>query len=122
MSDTTEKQLPEGWEYAPLLSLSSLIRGVSYKRGEALEAPQKGYVPLLRAGNLQDDIVLEDLRYVPENRVSPDQYLKIGDVVLAMSSGSKSVVGKAACFNYDGLYTFGAFCSILMPPSKVCNW
>jgi type I restriction enzyme S subunit len=71
---------------------------------------------VLRAGNLQDGhIVWEDLVYVPEQLVSDAQRLRRGDIVVAMSSGSASVVGKAApvleC-DTDRTAGFGAFCGL----------
>src|SRR5437016_880160 len=92
-----EDELPKGWAHASVLELGSLIRGVSYAKGEAITSPASGRVALLRANNIADGLVFNELQYVPESRVAAKQRLRIGDVVLAMSSGSKSVVGKAAC-------------------------
>jgi len=110
-----EEKLPEGWIRSPLLSLCEFVRGVSYKRGEARQEEAPGYVPLLRAGNIQDGLIFEDMKFVPEERVSENQLLQKGDVLVAMSSGSKKVVGKAGQLREEWRGTFGAFCSILRP-------
>jgi type I restriction enzyme, S subunit len=97
-----------------LLDLADLVRGVSYKRDEAQAAPGPGFVPVVRANNIRDGhLVLDDLVYVPASRVSSAQRIRCGDIVLAMSSGSPDVVGKAAIArqNYDA--GFGAFCGVL---------
>src|SRR5262245_3226092 len=49
----------------------------------------------------------------PRRYVSPDQYLQPGDLVIAASSGSRNVVGKAAAANAGHAdVSFGAFCTI----------
>lgn len=100
--------------------LCEQIRGVSYEKGEALTSPRPGYVPILRANNITDrGLVYDELVYVPEQRVSAYQRLRRFDVVIAASSGSKDVVGKAAPVldDFDG--SFGAFCKVLRPNQKV---
>ena len=115
------EELPEGWQEAPLLELCELIRGVSYTKGEESHTSGKGFVPLLRANNIDRELKFDDLYFVPERYVKPKQFLQQGDALFAMSSGSKTVVGKAATVNkpFDG--TFGAFCGVLRPSSKV-DW
>src|SRR5437870_4969835 len=110
-----ESDLPEGWATASVLDLCQIIRGVSYKSGEERTEEVKGYIPLLRANNIDAEIVLRDLRFVPSSNVSEEQMLQVGDVVIAMSSGSKTVVGKAATIRKSWYGTFGAFCGVLRP-------
>lgn len=106
---------PASWNRVSLLEVCELIRGVSYSAGEAVRNPTDGYVPLLRANNISGSLVFDDLQFVPPARVASQQRLRKGDSVIAMSSGSKSVVGKAATLRaaWDG--TFGAFCGVLRP-------
>jgi type I restriction enzyme S subunit len=107
-------ELPNGWAAASLNLLCERLRGVSYARDEASVEPKRGSVPILRANNIQNDrLVFDDLVYVPTNRVSDEQRIRKGDVIIAMSSGSKSVVGKTAQASerWDG--GFGAFCGVL---------
>jgi type I restriction enzyme S subunit len=115
------EELPEGWQESPLLELCELIRGVSYTKGEESHTSGKGFVPLLRANNIDRELKFDDIYYVPERYVKPKQFLQQGDALFAMSSGSKSVVGKAATVKqpFDG--TFGAFCGVLRPSNQV-NW
>jgi type I restriction enzyme S subunit len=75
---------------------------------------------VLRAGNITDNgLVFGDLVYVPAERVASKQRIRRHDVVVAASSGSLDVVGKAApaLADFDG--GFGAFCKVLRPNSKV---
>lgn len=111
--------VPEGWVTCAPLQVADLVRGVSYEKGEATGVPSAGYLPLVRANNIAEGLVLEDLQYVPESRVSSQQRLQPGDVIVAMSSGSKSVVGKAASVRTPWHGTFGAFCGVLRPARAI---
>lgn len=96
--------------------ISEQIRGVTYGKGDASDTAQDGYLPVLRAGNITDSgAVFDDLVYVPAGQVSPKQLLRSGDVLIAASSGSLDVVGKAAPILSDYQGAFGAFCKVLRP-------
>lgn len=101
---------------AKLMTVADQIRGVTYSAGEAVDAPQPGFVPLLRANNISDSgIDLSELIFVPKERVSEKQILQKGDILVAASSGSLSVVGKAAYCDLTFEATFGAFCKVIRP-------
>jgi type I restriction enzyme S subunit len=104
---------------AKLGDLLTVIRGVTYKKENATKEPAKNRIPILRATNIQKGIVFEDLVYVPLSNVSEEQRLRRGDIVIAASSGSRSVVGKAAQLNMDWEGSFGTFCFGLRPKPHV---
>ena len=108
---------------APLVKVSDVceqIRGVSYSGDDAIAVPESGYLAVLRANNITDEgLSFDDLTYVPEARISAKQLVIAGDVVIAASSGSLSVVGKAAPAMQNLNMGFGAFCKVLRPNSKV---
>ena len=108
-------ELPRGWEEVLLGHLALIIRGVTYKKHEALTDPAEGYVPLIRATNIGRSLDFDDLYFVPAARVSDDRRLRRGDVVVASSSGSASVVGKSAQLKSDWSGTFGGFCAAVRP-------
>jgi type I restriction enzyme, S subunit len=109
--------VPRTWAIAAGEDLFSSIRGVSYDKSEASDLPMKGLVPILRANNISNgQIITDDLVYVPSRYVSPDQYLRDGDLLIAASSGSRSVVGKAArASERHAQFAFGAFCTVARP-------
>jgi len=110
------KNIDDSFRIVPLGELCLKLRGVSYSKDEATNTFKVGYVPILRANNISDDeLNFEDLVYVPKGRVAEKQYLQKGDVVIAMSSGSKKVVGKGALLKNDWNGSFGAFCGVLRP-------
>lgn len=101
--------------------LAQQVRGVTYAKAEASAIPASGLVPILRAGNIREGrLDPSDLVYVPEARVNSAQHVKQNDVVIAASSGSIDVVGKAARVT-DGSFHggFGAFLKVLRPGSEV---
>jgi len=75
----------------------------------------------LRATNIQDEKLLlnSDLVYVPIKYIRPEQYLRLGDIVVCMSSGSKKLVGKTAQLLFDWEGSFGTFCALIRPKSTV---
>lgn len=107
---------------ATVQTIAEQIRGVSYAKEDAEPNPRSGYVPILRANNITDDgLTFVDLVYVPARRVSKKQSLQVGDVVIAASSGSLDVVGKAAELRHDFDGGFGAFCKVLRPDRSLVN-
>ncbi|HGD7265751.1 TPA: restriction endonuclease subunit S [Raoultella planticola] len=114
-------ELPVGWEWVRLGEVAEIIRGVTYGKAQSSEVEKEGMIPLLRANNIQSKILIEPLVYVDEKLVSSEQYLRTGDVLIAMSSGSESLVGKAAQFYEKGDYTFGAFCGVIRTYFKEIN-
>lgn len=100
--------------------LCDQIRGVTYSKSEATLAPTEGFKPVLRANNITETgLTFDDLIYVPARNVATKQKLKANDILIATSSGSIEVVGKAArvISDFDG--GFGAFCKVLRPNTKV---
>ena len=109
------KKLPDGWDFIQLNKIADIIRGVSYDGSDSEKEDGEGYASILRAGNIGSSINYDDLVYVPERYVSQEQYLKVGDVLIATSSGSKHIVGKAAQIKNDKKISFGAFCCVIRP-------
>lgn len=112
---------PEAWTITKIGDVATLLRGVTYKKADSSKTPGEGLVPILRATNIRDDLDFEDLVYVPGSYVTDEQMLRRGDIVIAASSGSRAVVGKAAPLRegWDG--SFGAFCFALRPASDLIS-
>lgn len=100
--------------------LAEQLRGVSYDKGEASSISRPGYLPVLRAGNITENgLDFDDLVFVPDKRISAKQKIRRNDVIIAASSGSLDVVGKAARALEDFEGGFGAFCKVLRPGPDV---
>jgi type I restriction enzyme S subunit len=94
--------------------MGSFIRGLTYTPGDVADSG----LLVLRSGNIQDGSLVfdKDLVFV-EKACTPDLLLRVGDVVICMSNGSKALVGKSAEYRdgYSGEVTIGAFCSLFRP-------
>ena len=116
------RSLPGGWETVTLLELGDLIRGVTYKKQDASTEPFTDSIPILRANNIQNgNLDQEELVHIPQNLVLDIQLITKGDILIATSSGSISVVGKAARAQNDTNTAFGAFCGLLRPSPEISS-
>lgn len=108
-------------ERVRLSDVADVIRGVTYKKDDATAKPATGLVAILRANNIQDRRLItdEELVFVPKDLVGSEQLLRKGDVVIATSSGSKDLVGKAAPLREDWRGSFGAFCAAVRPKEDI---
>ncbi|MFN7712540.1 MAG: restriction endonuclease subunit S [Curvibacter sp.] len=96
--------------------IAELVRGVSYKPEALLDGSVADAVALLRATNIGVRCLeLKDVLYVPSKLVKAEQYLRKFDVVIAMSSGSRTAVGRLAQLRSNWVGTFGAFCGVIRP-------
>jgi type I restriction enzyme, S subunit len=111
--NTQTTDLPAGWVWTPVETIAELFRGISYNKDEASKESKVDYKPILRANNINGSLNFEDLVYVPEKRIEDFQYIRAGDIIFAMSSGSKHLVGKAAIAQQDFNGSYGAFCALL---------
>jgi type I restriction enzyme S subunit len=108
----------ENWKTVRLGDVCEQIRGVSYKPADLHNELDDNSVTLLRANNIYEDALnYDELVYVDSKKVTDSQYLKKGDILICASSGSKNLVGKAACLEEDRKLTFGAFCKVLRTDS-----
>jgi type I restriction enzyme S subunit len=108
------------WPTVALADAADVIRGVTFSKEDAFDAPGPGLHPVLRAGNIGDQLTInDDLVFVDESFVSETQRLRPNDIVVCMSSGSASVLGKSAMLEVDWNGSFGAFLATVRPRPDV---
>jgi len=113
-------ELPAGWGTSALANLVETVRGVTYNKSQAQNSNGKGLIPILRANNIKaGTLSFDELVFVPKECVSSTQALSQGDIVVAMSSGSRSVVGKSAQLTAPWKGSLGAFCSVLRTATEM---
>jgi len=99
------------------------VRGVVFDGDETIDVSKEGYVPILRAGNIGDELYIrDDLVWVPEKRISKNQYFQIDDIAICMASGSPKVLGKTAQLKESFIGSVGAFCGIIRPTKADPNY
>ncbi len=107
-------------EVVKVKSISKQIRGVSYTPNDVSLVPIDDHIRLLRANNITENgIDLTDTVYVNKKCISEVQKLKVGDILIAASSGSIKIVGKAILIENEINSSFGAFCKVIRPNEKV---
>jgi len=113
------KQLPKGWKWVKVSSVAELYRGINYTKDVASNIPSKDNLPILRGNNINGELNYEDLVYVPKELIKPEQLIKKDDIIFAMSSGSKHLVGKSAVAKSNFKGSYGAFCAMLRVSDNV---
>jgi type I restriction enzyme, S subunit len=114
-SEEAPFDVSDGWSWARAGSLGEVLRGVTYQKAQASDAPASDRVKLLRAHNIQRALQLHKLVFVPLGVVKENQYLRDGDILFCIASGSARLVGKSARVVGDIDATFGAFTAIVRP-------
>jgi len=117
----TDNNKTVDWITTTVDEVATLVRGITYNKEQASKTSLQNLKPILRANNINGVLNFDDLVFIPQSLINPEQFIKTGDIIFAMSSGSKHLVGKSARarFDYDGSY--GAFCSLLRPCESVCK-
>lgn len=102
--------------------VAEVIRGVTYDRDSVQDTPGNDALALLRGGNIQDQLILnEGLVWVPRRLISDKQVLRQNDLVMCTSSGSADVLGKTALFEDDRWRgSCGAFCAVVRADPMLC--
>ncbi len=112
--------LPTLWQIKTLKSFGIFIRGVSYKKEQLLKEKTTNSVFLLRANNIQEKLDLADLQIVPKE-LADGKIVQDNDIIFAMSSGSRHIVGKNIILQNLQDYSFGAFCGLFRITNKDLN-
>ncbi len=117
----TEK-LPPGWEKTKLSTICDLIRGITFPASEKEEHESASNISCLRTTNVQNEIVWDNVYFVPKIFVKKDaQIVREGDILMSMAN-SYELVGKTALVkNLPMNATFGAFLAAIRPKNKVNN-
>ncbi len=103
------------WPEVPLSpAVADVVRGVTFSQGDAVREPRDGYLPVLRAGNIAEALVLDrDLVWIPKSVVTDQQVLRPHDIIMCTSSGSPAIVGKSGILEEIFEGTWGAFNAVI---------
>lgn len=99
-----------------LSEVADFIRGVTFDKSQQQSIATETNIPVLRAGNIQNELdTRNDLIFVPCEVVADAQLMRSGDIAICLSSGSPQIVGKSAALVGDWRGTVGGFCGIIRP-------
>lgn len=112
-------KVPANWCWVKVGELSSLHRGVSYKKRDAHFKKKEQDCLILRGGNILEGAIEteeSDNVYVDRNLVQNEQLIRPYDIIIVSSTGSSRVIGRAGVsyVKYNDV-AFGAFLTLVRP-------
>ena len=108
--------IPENWEWVRVGNICTTNIGLTFKPSEVQETG----IPIYKANNIKNGkISTLDLAFVSEKTtIKENEWLNKNDILMAVRSGSKQLVGKTAIVeNLKTKTSFGAFMSVIRPIS-----
>ena len=115
--DVTEEipfDIPNSWEWCRLSQLARLITGTSYNKSDVC----KDGIRILRGGNIQETKLLtyDNDVFLPYSYADENKQIRVNDIIIVGSTGSKEVIGKPAFITVQCADTqIGAFLRIVRP-------
>ena len=115
--DVTEEipfDIPNSWAWCRLSQLAVLITGTSYNKSDVC----KDGIRILRGGNIQETKLLtyDNDVFLPYNYADENKQIRVNDIIIVGSTGSKEVIGKPAFITVQCADTqIGAFLRIVRP-------
>ena len=112
----------EDWKEIVLKEIGTFYRGHSYNSSNVVD---DGLL-VLRSNNIQNnnlDFSDSNLQFVNKD-CKKELALQKNDIVICMSNGTRSLVGKSAQYlgNYNNKLTVGAFCSIFRTDNELAKY
>ena len=116
-NEQLKRKVPAGWVQWSIGKCGHFHRGVSYSKENEVNNGDDS-ISVYRGNNIARGFVVHDSNevFIPRSMVSKSQILQRGQVLIAMSSGSKDHVGKAGLVTMsEPICAFGAFCNAFEP-------
>ena len=106
IADEVPFEIPESWEWVRLGSIGETNIGLTYKPSDKVD--DKNGIAVLRSNNIQNGkMEYNDIVYVSCS-VPERAMIGKGDILICARNGSRTLVGKSAIVDVDGM-AFGAF-------------
>lgn len=110
----------EKWEEKTLDEVCSFSRGLTYSKNDEVEFSDN---VVLRANNIDlvsNSLNFDELKYITSTFAIPeDKKVKENSIMICISSGSKSHLGKVAFIDRDYGYAFGGFMGLMTPKENI---
>ncbi len=110
----------EKWEEKTLDEVCTFSRGLTYSKKDEVDVSNN---VVLRANNIDlvsNTLNLEELKYINDNIFIPeDKKVKENSIIMCISSGSKSHLGKVAFIDKNYGYAFGGFMGLIIPKENI---
>ena len=113
--------IPESWCWSRLGEIAEVIRGLTFS--QSFKEKQQNTSLVLRGGNIDsstEKLIFSDNIYVDSSIIKEQQYLRLGDILIVASSGTKTSVGKStlidSCLQN---VSFGGFMMLIRPSQYI---
>ncbi|EGO5969639.1 restriction endonuclease subunit S [Enterococcus faecalis] len=104
----------EDWELCKFEKLTDFFSGLTYSPDNV----QKDGTFVLRSSNVKDNAIVSADNVYVRNEVANSEHVQVGDVIVVVRNGSRSLIGKHAPINREMPNTvIGAFMTGLRSPS-----
>lgn len=111
--------MKQGWQIKKLGCLCSFERGLTYSKGDEAAISTKG---VLRSNNVDlssNTLNFDEIKYLKDDIDIPvSKKVKRNSILMCMSNGSKTHLGKVAIIEDDLDYAFGGFMGLLVPDEE----
>lgn len=99
------------WGTKTVAESVNVKRGVSWSKAQEHAQPREGRVPVIRIGNVQDTLELDDLLYLSglKPAVVENKRVTAGWTVIVGSNGNRARVGNAVLVRNDAEFLFASF-------------
>ena len=115
-------EAPENWCWTQVENVSSLYRGVSFKKDDVHSKKKENDILIIRGGNVGEGCIDTELDkiYVSGNLVQEHQLIRKNDIIIVASTGSKTVIGRSGISKEDyNDVAFGAFLMLIRPNRRI---
>lgn len=120
MKPTDAYPHPSDWQTSTVDKAVEVKRGVSWSKDQEHSTPRDGSVPVIRIGNVQKVLQLDDLIYISGLKANAVQNKRVtsGWSVMVGSNGNRSRVGNAVFIANDSDYLFASFLIAAQPRAE----
>ena len=119
INDEIPFDIPNSWVWCRLTQLVNLITGTSYDKSDV----SNNGIRILRGGNVQNTelMIFDNDVFLPHKYEDNAKQIKVNDIIIVGSTGSKEVIGKPAFVLHAYSHTqIGAFLRIVRPYFEFC--
>jgi type I restriction enzyme S subunit len=102
---------PDDWQTATVAQAIEMKRGISWSKDQENSTPRTGAVPIIRIGNVQGSLQLDDLLYISGLKPGAVEQTKVGEgwSLIVGSNGNRNRVGNAVFIRERVEYLFASF-------------
>jgi type I restriction enzyme S subunit len=112
---------PPEWNTASIGRAVEVKRGISWSKEQEQETDRDDAVPVIRVGNVQDRLLIDDLLYIRglKPQAVESKRVTAGWSILVGSNGSKARIGNAIRVTDDTDFLFASFLLAARPRSGI---